>query len=338
MKKFPPENIQRIAIFRALNLGDLLCAIPAIRALRASYPNAQVNLIGLPWMAGFASRFRRYFDGFVSFPGAAGLPEQPIDLDAFTHFLHRERLADYDLILQMHGKGSVTNPVVAMLANRGMAGYFEPGEYCPDHETFMPYPEGLPEIERHIALMEFLGIPAKGRAIEFPVDTAEVAEAATLLAEEGVRDKPYVCIHPGARDIRRWWAPKKFAQVADALAEKGHAIVFTGTSEEHAAVERVREKMAARSINLAGRTELGVLGALIGRASLLVSNDTGVSHIAAATGTRSVVIYLTSDPDRWAPLNRNMHHIVTAQESESVDGVLIRAERALQELASRATP
>lgn len=338
MKKFPPETIQRIAIFRALNLGDLICAIPAIRALRASYPKASINLIGLPWMASFANRFNHYLDGFVSFPGTAGLPEQPIDLDAFTHFLHRERAADYDLVLQMHGKGSVTNPVVAMFANRGMAGYYERGEYCPDPGSFMPYPEGLPEIERHIALMEFLGIPANGRALEFPVAPAELTEAAALLGEHGIGDKPYVCIHPGARDIRRWWAPRKFAEVADALAAKGYAIVFTGTQEEHSAVERVRDLMSLPSSNLAGRTELGVLGALIGRASLLVSNDTGVSHVAAATGTRSVVIFLASDPDRWAPLNRDLHQVVTPIESENVDHVLVRAEHALHETTSRATP
>ena len=338
MKKFPPETVKRIAIFRALNLGDLLCTIPAIRALRSSYPNASINLIGLPWMANFASRFNHYFDGFVSFPGAAGLPEQPIDLDAFTHFLHRERAADYDLVLQMHGKGSVTNPVVAMFADRGMAGYYERGEYCPDPKTFMPYPEGLPEIERHIALMEFLGIPAKGRALEFPVDSAELAEAEAVLEQNGVNDAPYICIHPGARDMRRWWAPRKFAEVADALAAKGYAIVFTGTSEEHSAVERVRELMSTPSINLAGHTDLGVLGALIGRASLLVSNDTGVSHIAAATGTRSVVIFLASDPDRWAPLNRDLHQIVTPRESENVHHVLTRAEHALHETRSRVAP
>lgn len=335
MNKFPPEKTQRIAIFRALNLGDLLCAIPAIRALRSAYPEAHINLIGLPWMADFARRFAHYFDGFVSFPGTAGLPEQVVDLDAFTQFLHRERAAEYDLVLQMHGKGSVTNPVIAMFADRGVAGYYEPGEYRPDEQTFMPYPEGLPEIERHLALMQFLGVPLKGRALEFPISEEESRDAEKMLAQQGVNDKPYVCIHPGARDIRRWWAPKKFAQVADALAEKGFSIVFTGTEQEQAAVERVREKMSSASLNLAGRTDLGVLGALIAHASLLVSNDTGVSHIAAATGTRSVVIFLASDPARWAPLNRDLHHVVAPHESENVDHVLVRAEHALNELTSR---
>jgi len=338
MLKIPHDEIRRIAIFRALNLGDLLCAIPAIRALKSSYPEARINLIGLPWMAEFAMRFRHYFDGFASFPGVAGLPEQAIDLDAFTEFLHRERQADYDLVLQMHGKGSVTNPVVAMFGARRLAGYNEPGEYCPDPETFMPYPEGLPEIERHLALMNFLGITSKGRGLEFPVTDDEWREVANLRNVYGISDRPYVCIHPGARDMCRWWAPRKFAQVADAIAAKGVVIIFTGTNEEHSAVERVRKKMDAPSINLAGRTGLGVLGALIGQASLLVSNDTGVSHIAAAMGTPSVVIFLTSDPARWAPLDRELHHVITPDESENVAGVVFRAETALHEFTHRAAP
>lgn len=338
MSKIQQSEIKKIAIFRALNLGDLLCAIPAIRALRAEFPAAHITLIGLPWMAEFAIRFSKYFDGFASFPGAPGLPEQPIDLDAFTHFLHRERAEDYDLVLQMHGKGSVTNTVVGMFAAHKIGGYYEPGEYCPDPDTFMPYPEGLPEIERHLELMRFLGIHAQGRGLEFPISEQELDAVCELRASFGFNEASYVCIHPGARDMRRWWAPRKFAQVADALAEKGHHIVFTGTKDEYAAVENVREKMDAPSVNLAGLTDLGVLGGLIAHASLLVSNDTGVSHVAAATGTPSVVIFLASDPDRWAPLDRDLHHVVMPGEAENVDDVVFRAQRALHLTTSRVTP
>lgn len=336
MRAISSGEIRKIAVFRALNLGDLLCVIPAIRALRARFPHAHITLIGLPWMAEFAVRFRKYFDGFASFPGVPGLPEQPIDLDAFTAFLHRERCADYDLVLQMHGNGSVTNPVVAMFGARLLAGYYQPGEYCPDPSTFMPYPEGKPEIERHLALTDFLGIPRRGSGLEFPVAPAELQQFTELRKAQGFSNQSYVCIHPGARDMRRWWAPRKFASVADSLARKGHAIVFTGTKEEYDAVDRVRAEMTEVSLNLAGKTELGVLGALIGQARLLVSNDTGVSHLAAAMGTPSVVIFLASDPARWAPLDRELHRVVMPHESENVDYVLFNAERALHRVSGEA--
>lgn len=323
------QELERIAVFRALNLGDLLCAMPALRALRGTCPHAEITLIGLPWMAPLALRFSAYIDVFVSFPGMPGLPEQDCNADAFCRFIERESEEHFDLLLQMHGNGAIANPLVGLLGARRCAGFYERGAYCPDPETFMLYPEGIPEVRRHLRLMEFLGIGPRGEALEFPVFEQEWRALDTLAQRRGFDTRNHVCIHPGARDARRWWKAEKFAEVADALARAGHDVVFTGTDTERATIERVRACMRERSISLAGETDLGLLGALIGRARLLVSNDTGVSHVAAALGTPSVVIFLASDPDRWAPLDGELHRIVQGQGSVDVDAVLLHIEQAL---------
>src|ERR1700712_4879515 len=99
--KLHPDNIKKIAVFRALHLGDMLCAIPAIRSLRMAYPDAEITLLGLPWAASFARRFNNYFDRFIRFPGYPGLPEQEFDAEEFFSFLQKIQEEEFDLLLQM---------------------------------------------------------------------------------------------------------------------------------------------------------------------------------------------------------------------------------------------
>lgn len=336
--RIPPEkDIGRIAIFRALNLGDFLCSVPALRALRSKYPHAEITWIGLPRMADLARRFGHLIDAFVSFPGAPGLPEQPFKLESFVDFLERENANPFDFLIQMHGKGSVTNPLVAMLGARRLAGFYEPGEYCPDAESFIPYPDHLSEVERHLVLMRHLGVPERGRGLELPISETE-QRAALQLRTRLKFSGPYICVHPGARDPRRCWAPEKFAAVADKLADQGQLIVFTGTDGEKPLIEQVRSKMRSPSVSVVGQTGLGELAAIIGQANLLVSNDTGVSHVAAATGTPSVIVFLASDPNRWAPLDKDLHHSVTRQSDGGVASVLLHAAGLLKDSDRKAAP
>lgn len=307
-----PGPIRRIAVFRALVIGDMLCAVPALRALRARFPEAEVTLIGLPWAQQFVNRFDNYLDRFLEFPGFAGLPERPLDALAWPEFLHRVQSQKFDLALQIHGSGDIVNPLVQLFAARITAGFFLPGQYCPSPQTFMPYPDDLPESDRHLRLMEFLGIPAQGRHLEWPLCEQDRRELAALPEAQAIDGAPYVCLHPGARFLSRRWRTDRFAAVGDALYRTGRQVVITGTESEAPLARQVAEAMQAPAINLAGRTSLGAMAALVAGCSLLVCNDTGVSHLAAAVGAPSVVVVTGSDPARWAPIDRCKHRVVMA--------------------------
>jgi ADP-heptose:LPS heptosyltransferase len=302
---------QRIAVFRALQLGDMLCAVPALRALRAAAPQAHITLVGMPWAQSFVRRFGKYIDDFIAFPGFPGFPEQPADLAALPCFLEEAQSRQFDLAIQMHGSGSLSNPLAVLLGAARTAGFYQAGQHCPDAARFLLWDEDEHEVTRYIRLMEFLGIPQQGDALEFPLfeeDQASLHRAGRPLPAPG----SYVVVHPGARLPSRRWLPQRFAEVADHLADSGLQVVVTGSSEEREVVRAVTTAMRASAINLCGATDLGALAALVSQARLVVCNDTGISHVAAALATPSVVVCCGSDPKRWAPLDSARHCVIGA--------------------------
>lgn len=304
-----PDKIKSIAVFRALQLGDMLCVVPALRALRASFPGTRITLIGLPWAASFAKRFHRYIDDFVGFPGHRAFPERTPDMDALPAFYEAMRRRKFDLALQLHGSGPIANAIVEKLGARLTAGFtIDPSDHNRGH--YVPWPETGHEIRRFLSLIESLGLPLDGQHLEFPVTAADGAEAEALMRRHRIRIGRYICLHAGARLRSRRWPPERFADVADALARHGYQIVLTGSSDEIHLTKLVRDFMSFPAVDISGQSSLGATAAILRSARLLVCNDTGVSHIAAAVGVPSVVITMGSDPARWAPLDNARHATV----------------------------
>ena len=302
------DAVRRIAVFRALMLGDLLCATPALRALRHSFPRAEITLIGLPWTAALAERWS-CVDHFEAFPGHPGLPEAIPDLAAWPGFLERMQSRTFDLLVQLHGSGDVVNTLLSLLGARRMASFVEPGRHGGEPGLSCAWPERGSEIERLLTLTDRLGAARCGDELEFPVSPHD-HERLRAAAPELARFDNLAVVHAGAQLPSRRWPIERFAEVADALARLGLVIVLTGSEAEQLVVRELQLAMRETPINLCGRTGLFELGALIERARLVVCNDTGLSHIAAALRVPSLVISSGADVERWAPRDAQRHRVL----------------------------
>ncbi|MFB3908355.1 MAG: glycosyltransferase family 9 protein [Candidatus Eisenbacteria bacterium] len=322
-KIFPPP--QRVAVLRALQVGDLLCAVPALRALRSSLPEARIVLIGLPWARWFVQRFASYLDDFLELPGFPGLPEREFDHEMFPAFLAEAHAHRFDLVLQMHGSGALTNPLAALLGAERVAGYHEPGSFCPDPSLFLETVRGPePEVRRWVRLVEHVGYRSCGEDLEFPVWEKDRLELRRRLGSS--ESSAFICVHPGGRSAERRWPADRFAEVADRISGWGFPIVLTGGPGEEEIGREVAARMRAPALDTIGKLSLGGLAALVERAALVVCNDTSVSHIAAALRVPSVVITVASDPGRWAPLDTQRHRIVDGPREDATERVLQEAE------------
>jgi ADP-heptose:LPS heptosyltransferase len=304
----------RIAVFQALNLGDLLCTTPALRAIRGRFPAAEITLIGRPWAEAFVARLATV-DRFLPFPGFPGIAESPPGAAQTV-----PRWPRFDLAIQMHGSGEVSNGFVAALGATHSIGFGPPGERR--LTMALSWVESESEPLRWLRLAEAVGAAPAGLHGEFPLTAAERAKGAALV---GPRDgRPVIGFHTGSSLPSRRWPAESFARLGDRLAELRQArIVLTGSDQERPLTASVRRMMHAPAVDLAGMTGLGEFAAVISTLDLLVTNDTGASHVAAATRTPSIVLYGPSRPDRWAPLDRRRHQVIdaTTYPGAPADGV-----------------
>lgn len=317
MKTMLPAGLKKIAVFRALQLGDMLCAIPAMRALRAAYPTAEITLIGLPWASGFVKRFSKYFNRFIYFSGYPGLPEQPFEEEAFAFFLNQVQQEKFDLVLQMQGNGTIVNPLLMEFGAQYVAG-FHNKESRVHSPLFMEYPNHGHESKRMLALMQHLGMAAQGTHMEFPVTQTDREELSQL--QLPLSSKKYVVVHPGSRGAYRQWPPNYFALLADFCADNGYTVVITGTDDERAITGELCKCIRNEYIDLTGKTSLGSIAALIQDAAFIISNCTGVVHIAAGVQTPGIVISMDGEPDRW---KHPIHKVTDWTKNAHLDNILL---------------
>jgi ADP-heptose:LPS heptosyltransferase len=304
-------RVRRIAILRALFLGDLLLSGPAMRALRRRFPAAEISLIGLPWAAEIVRRSAGALDRLVPFEGYQGLREVAYDPARAARFLQAQRAYGYDLAVQMHGDGSVSNGLVAALGARLTLGCARPGDGRLD--LALPYRDDDHETLRWLSLLGLLGVPDDDARLDLALVPDDMAEAQRLLAPALRPGSLLIGLHPGAKDPARRWPVKSFAALGDVLAQRyGASLVLTGAANEAGLTAELWARLRVPALDLGGRTSLGAFAATISALDLLVTNDTGASHLAAARATPSVVLFGPTRPHVFAPLNRRLHMVVDA--------------------------
>jgi ADP-heptose:LPS heptosyltransferase len=280
------SDVRKIAVLRANALGDYLFATPALLSLKAAYPGAELTLLGDAWHTRVLPGRPGPVDRAVLVPPLPGVRApvdgEPADPAAFLEWARGER---FDVAVQLHGGGRNSNPLVAALGARVTAG--ARAADAPALDRWIPYVYYQPEVFRLLEVVGLVGAEPVTFRPAFAVTPADRAELAAVGAATG----PRVVLHPGATDRRRRWPAERFAAVGDRLAEAGAEVVVTGVAAERELVDRVCAAMRRPARALVDELSIGGLAALLADAALLVSNDTGPLHLAAAVGTPAVGLF-----------------------------------------------
>ena len=299
------DGVGKIAVLRAGALGDFIFTLPALDALRATYPDAEIVLLGKPWLAEFLHERPAPVDRVIAIPVTRGVGarddaiEDRAALDAFFVDMPGER---FDVALQLHGGGRYSNPFVARLGARLTAG-MRARDAGPLDRT-IPYVYQQNERMRLLEAVSLVGAVPRTLAPALAVTADDRAEALHVLPGA---DAPLVVLQPGSTDPRRRWPYERFAELGDALIDGGAIVAINGTASEAPLVRAIRSAMRREAIDLAGKLSLRGLAGLMSRAALVVSNDTGPLFLAEAVGAATVGIYWLLNLAQDGPLFRTHH-------------------------------
>src|SRR4051812_11359802 len=171
----------------------MLCAIPALRALRGTAPRASISLIGLDSARWIPRRFDTYVDELITFPGFPGMPHADVDAHRTVRFLDEMQEREFDLVVQLQDAGDVANAFARLLGAHRTAGTVLPGTDAPD-EYYVELRHAECEPRRLVRVCENLGArPTRDAELEFIVTDNDEDE----LTEQGLGSSDYACLHPG---------------------------------------------------------------------------------------------------------------------------------------------
>jgi len=296
-----------ILITKPSSLGDIVLALPALTALRKSFPEAKISWLVRPEFAPLLEGhphlteiilFDRKFLGKAWYhPGAFG---------ALISLIRRLRRKRFDVIFDFQG-----------LFRTASLGWLSGGKrrFGPANARELAtifYTDKVPQDADSIHRVDFYSkmIHAAGASelgVEFflPHDSQAADSVAKLLADQGIAGDDYVVFIPGSAQRDKCWPVERFAILAEKISsEYDLPILAAGTASEADIIQNLRENSNVPIKSLAGRTSLKELIALLRAARLVVSNDTGPGHIASALGTPLVMMYSWSNPARIAPYGR----------------------------------
>ncbi len=312
------QHAERILCVRLDYLGDVLMSTPAVRALKESLPGSRITLLtstGGAAVVRHVPEIDEVIDYAAPWMKSSHGHEARDDFDLIDRLAHRR--FDAAVIFTVYSQSPLP---AAMLCH--LAGIPLRLAHCRENPYRLlthwvretePHEQVRHEVRRQLDLVARIGAQASDERLSFRVSAVDLAWArARLLSLDIDLSRPWIVMHPGATAPSRRYPPEHWQAVARGLARELRCpLVFTGSGDETELVEKIRSDMPGTH-SLAGQVDLGKLAALLSLAPLLISNNTGPVHVAAAVGTPIVDLYALTNPQHtpWQVPSRVLYQDV----------------------------
>jgi len=285
-------------------MGDIVHSLPVLSAVRKTYPDAEISwlvrtdfaglLEGHPHLSRIILFDRKYL-------GTAW--KNPKAFDSLVSLIMLLRKERFDLIIDLQGLFRTASlgwlsgcrVRVGPASGREFSRLFYTVSVKQDRDS-------VHAVDYYLKIAAAAGAVVDTAEFILPADVHSEKTATSMLNELGVGEKGYAVLIPGSAHSDKCWPSERFAAVADKISDRfGLSVIAVGTAGESRLVDDINAGAKVNVKNLAGRTDAPVLISLLRNAKIVISNDTGPGHIAAALKVPLVIIYGRSNPVRVGP-------------------------------------
>ncbi len=302
-----PEALENLLIIKPSSLGDIILALPALSALRKSLPDANIIWLIRPEFAALLKGHPHLTDVIIfdrKLLGKAWF--HPRAFASLLSLIRVLRQRKFDAVMDLQGLFRTAS--LAWLSGckkrLGIANTKEFAHHFYTHKVSQDA-KCIHLVDFYLKIVQTITASETQAQFVFPPDLGAADSMSRLLNSHGVKPDNYTVLIPGSAHRDKCWPARRFAGLADKISSQFNlSIAATGTASEKDTVESMKNQAKVPIANLAGQTSLSELIALLKASKLVISNDTGPGHIAAALGTPLVMIFGRSNPARVAPYSR----------------------------------
>lgn len=298
------RNVKKIGVLRANGIGDLIVTLPAIDALKRTYPDAEIILFGKKWHYGFLKPHRTAIDRVIILPESFFIAKE-VTITSFDQamekFISKIKGLKLDIAIHFHGEDIFSNIFLKQISARVTVGHEHTDAVTLDRQTSCFYYQS--EMYRYIELVELVGCEPTLHPTKLQLSEVELKNVKKYLIEKNILHD-FIILHPGTNDLRRQWPISKFAELARMFISNGFSIIITGVLEEEEILNELESIINDKNCYILQDLDLTDLACTIQFSKLFVSADTGPLHIARALNHPSVGIFWGPNVINWASLGR----------------------------------
>jgi len=306
-KRLPVQNLKEILVIKFAAIGDVILMVPMLRLLKKHHPNANITFLSSDINYGMVKRVK-YVDEIINYNIHSAI-SNPV---RFLKFLSEIRKKEFDLVIDAEQWSRINAILTVFLKKQYTIGFkFDKQYKHAYYDAISIHSKNTHEVENFISLLNIIGIQPKEneKYLEFDLPEEAVSFADSFWKENKFENKYVICLQPGSgvNGYAREWKDEYYSELGKRLVSdfENVRILLTGLKSDFDRCEKIVSEIGKNALNIAGKNNMDKDLAIVKKSNLMICGNTGILHLAASVGTKTIGLHGPNNPVIWGAYDKN---------------------------------